>query len=286
MNEKKLLSNIAGQLEPFRESPFLFLVRARGMELVGIITKVLHKYDHSWGVMRLWAVGVTVDGKKFEEPLDRKNRRTGELEDIIQIKNDFLVVTARSSSSLDDDDDENFQYFLNPHTVNEIKDRLDEIKEKNRIIRDLNNRLQAEIKKREHHQSEAEAYGSEAKSLREKVSNLLMRLSLAENRAEYYKNMLKERYTERIEEEGYLEEKMKGASKRGELLGKDSADVIVEAATKQAEAKKKLDEIGAGSFTEYATKTDVRKMKEEIINLLKNLTPAEKESPGEEHGEP
>ena len=154
-----------------------------------------------------------------------------------------------SSSSLDDDDDENFQYFLNPHTVNEIKDRLDEIKEKNRIIRDLNNRLQAEIKKREHHQSEAEAYGSEAKSLREKVSNLLMRLSLAENRAEYYKNMLKERYTERIEEEGYLEEKMRGASKRGELLGKDSADVIVEAAAKQAEAKKKLDEIGAGSFT-------------------------------------
>ncbi|RLF82120.1 hypothetical protein DRN48_09420, partial [Thermococci archaeon] len=68
--------------------------------------------------------------------------------------------------------------------------------------------------------------------------------------------------------------------------GKDSADVIVEAATKQAEAKKKLDEIGAGSFTEYATKTDVRKMKEEIINLLKNLTPAEKQSPGEEHGEP
>ena len=120
MNEKRLLSTIASQLEPFRESPFLFLVRARGMELVGIITKVLHKYDHSWGVMRLWAVGVTVDGKKFEEPLDRKNKRTGELEDIIQMKNDFIVVTARSSSSLDDDDDENFQYFLNPHTVNAV----------------------------------------------------------------------------------------------------------------------------------------------------------------------
>lgn len=282
MNTEKLLLISKKNFNQFKESPLHLFIRARGFEVIGIMTKLFHKYDSSWGVMRQWVKGMKFNGDTFEEPIDRKNQRTGELENIIQFQNDFIIVTARNSSNIDSDFDEeetNFQYFLNPHAANKIKDDLDSAKEKNRVLRDLKKRLDDENRKRNRYMREAEASQSEANSLRDKVSNISEKLGIAQERAEYYKTQLKRHQIDKIEHESYLEERAKEAKDRGEMLGKDSADLIVSQATKQAEAKKKLDEIGAGSMTEYATKNDLKKQKEDIIKAISNLRTLEKGEP-------
>jgi len=274
-----LAKDILGQL---RKSPYLLFVRARGLEVAGILTKVELKYDPGWGVMRSWAKGITLDGKKFEEPLDRKNQRTGELEDLIQMKNDLLLVTARNSSDPDDENNDNFQYLMNPHSVNEVKDQLDGVKEKDRIIRDLEKRLKQSLQKQDMYMSMANSAESEINSLRERVRNLSERLAEQTQRAEEYKRQLKELQIGLLREESKLDEKLKTSEKLGTLEGKDSADLILEAAKKQAQAREELDKIGMGGLTSYATKTDLEKLKDEIVLALKEKSVEKKEKPEEE----
>jgi hypothetical protein len=285
MDKKKLILETIKNLRRLREEDLHLFTRARGFEIIGVMSKRFNKYDSSWGVMREAAKGMKINGDVFEEFIDRKNKRTGELESLVQMQNEFVLVTARNSESPDDDDEENFQYFMSPHQISNIKDKLDEQKEKNRIINDLQKRLQSVIRKRDYHMREAEASGSEARNLREKVSNLQEKLGHAEDRAEYYKTKLKKQHTGKIEEEEHLEERMKGAKDRGSLTGKDSADVVLTAAEKQAEARRKLDELGAGSMTEYATKSDLGKMKDELIEVLQKKEKPSKEEKNEEEGE-
>ncbi|MFW6173227.1 MAG: hypothetical protein ACOC5T_05730 [Elusimicrobiota bacterium] len=280
MNIERLLLISKNNFKKFKESQLHLFIRCRGFEPIGIMTKFFNKYDSSWGVMRQWVKGLTFDGDKFEEPIDRKNQRTGELENLVQFQNDFLIVTSRNSSNLDseyDENNDNFQYFINPHTANKIKDDLDSVKEKNRVLMDLKKRLDDENRKKNRYMRESDAANSEANSLREKVSNLHEKLGIAQERAEYYKTQLKRHQIDEIEHESYLEERAKDAKDRGEMLGKDSADLVVAQASKQAEAKRKLDEIGAGSMTEYATKNDLKKQKEDIITAISNLKNLEKE---------
>ena len=92
MSKERLLLKSWRVLDELRKSSFLLFVRANGMEVVGVLTKIDHKPDSSWGVMRKVALGFTFDGDTIEEYLDRKNNRTGELEDLIQIGRYLLFV--------------------------------------------------------------------------------------------------------------------------------------------------------------------------------------------------
>ena len=268
-NDLKFILSSIDMLKKLRESPYQIFMRAKGMEVVGILTKMEHRYDSTWGVMRVWAKGITLNGDKFEEPLDRKNKRTGELEDLIQMKNDLIIVTARNSTDPDDENNNNFQYFLSPHQANEIRDALDSAKEKDRIMHDLNKRLQEALQKLNMYQSEAEASKSELNSLREKVRNLSERLAEQTQRANEYQRQLKELQIGLLREESKVDEKLKTASEIGKLEGKDSADIIIEATKKQVEARRELDKLGLGGLTSYATKEDLEKLKNEIISALK-----------------
>ena len=279
----KFVLSIVDILNKLRKSPYLLFIRARGMEPVGIVTKIELKYDPGWGIMRSWAKGLTFDGKKFEEPLDRKNKRTGELEDLVQMKNDLLIITARNSTDPDDDNEANFQYFMNPHMINDTKDKLDSVKEKDRIIHDLEKRLKEATTKMDTYRAVADSVESEVNSLRERVRNLSERLSEQTQRAEEYKRQLKELQIGLIREESKLDEKLKTSDRLGKLEGKDSADLILEAAKKQAMAREELDKLGMGGLTAYATKTDLEKLKQEIVSALSKQS--EREQPKEEEEE-
>jgi len=269
LNPIKFILQAVDTLKKLQQSPYHIFIRAKGMEVVGILTKIEHRYDPGWGIMRSWAKGIKLNGDTFEEPLDRKNKRTGELEDLIQMRDDLVIITARNSPDPDDDNDDNFQYLMNPYQINEIKDSLDRVKEKDRIIHDLQKRLKEAIEKANRYQAEAESATSELNTLRERVRNLSERLAEQTQRAEDYKRQLKELQIGMIREESKLDEQLKTSEKLGRLEGKDSADIIIDATKKQIEARRELDKLGLGGLTAYATKEDLERLKDEIISALK-----------------
>lgn len=283
MNQIKFILQAVDTLKKLQQSPYHIFMRAKGMEVVGILTKIEHRYDPGWGIMRSWAKGIKLNGETFEEPLDRKNKRTGELEDLIQMRNDMVIITARNSTDPDDENEDNFQYLINPYQANEIKDSLDRVKEKDRIIHDLQKRLKEATEKANRYHAEAEAITSEINTLREKVRNLSERLAEQTQRAEDYKRQLKELQIGMIREESKLDEQLRTSEKLGRLEGKDSADIIVEATKKQIEARRELDKLGVGGLTSYATKEDLERLKDEIISALKGKE--EKEEEKEEESE-
>jgi hypothetical protein len=273
MRRERLLLSLKRELSEAYTSPFLLFVRAKDFEIVGIMTKILHKYDSGWGAMRVWAIGLTLDGKKFEEPLDRKNRRTGELEDLIQMKTNLLVITARNSSDPDDDDDKNFQYLIGPNQANSAKDAVDRIHERDRIIHDLQKKLDETENQRDFYQREAEASGSEIRNLKTRLSVTSEQLAYSEEQAKHYRTELKKAHVGRLEQEGELDEKLKGARDRGGFGAKDSADVIVTAAEKQKDARKHMADLGLGEISpEYATKADMRNMERRLTDTISKLT--------------
>jgi DNA repair exonuclease SbcCD ATPase subunit len=272
-------------LNSMRKSPFKIFLRAKNYEPVGILAKKEHRYDSAWGQMRIWAVGMTLgeDGKskKFEEPLDRKNRRTGELEDLIQMETDLLIITARNSADPDDDNDANFQYIVNPHSANRLKDNADRIKERDRILQDLQKKLDETEHSRDYFQREADTYGSDIRNLKQRISNLSEKLSHSEQQAEHYRTLLKKDHIGSLEEEGALDELMGGARKRGAFEKKDSAEVILEAAKKQKDAQKFLTNLGMGQMSpEFATKGDLMEIEKKIMQAISTVaTVRERQNP-------
>ena len=282
MKLERLLILLKDNFVELRKSPFKLFIRANGLEPIGIMTKRIHKFDSGWGSMRVWAIGLTFDEttnkvKRIEEPLDRKNRRTGELEDLVQMENEFLIVTARNTSDPDDENDENFQYFISPHHANRMKDTIDRVRERDRIIQDLEKKIGETEQSRYYYQREAEAYGNEIRMLKGKVSNLSERIANAEQQADHYRTLVKKTQTSALEEEGFMEEKMTGARVRGGFTAKDSADVILDAAKRQREAQKHLTNIGAGQMSpEFATKSDLSSMEKKIMEAIKVMSKEEK----------
>jgi len=240
---RRVISKSYDTIEELRQSKYFLFIRTKGFETVGVLTKIDHVYDGSWGVMRKLAMGLSQSGEPFEEYLDRKNKRTGELEDLIQMQTDLLIVTARNTNSPDDDDNNNFTYMLDANTSNHLKDKLDETKELRRINGALNKKVEESIRMKESYMRQLETAQSEANSYREKMSNFAEQLGQARARAEYYQTQLKREQILLLQNEGEIGENLKNATYRGELKGKDSADLILEGAKKQMKAKTELDKI-------------------------------------------
>jgi len=240
---RRLISKSFDTLDALRKHPYFILLRCKGFETVGILTKTELVYDGSWGVMRKLGRGLSMSGEPFEEYLDRKNKRTGDLEDLIHMQTDLIMLTARNTNSPDDDDDKNFEYLLDTKTSTHIKDELDQMIELKRINKALDKKTQESLRLKESYMRQLETAQSEANSYREKMSNFSEQLGHARARAEYYQTQLKKEQIRLMELEGYLEEKLKNAVPSGEIQGKDSADVVLEASKKQWQAKKELDKL-------------------------------------------
>lgn len=262
MNKRLLLKSL-NSLDLLRENNCYLFYRAQGFETIGIITKIKHVYDGSWGIMRKQAVGITLNGNKFEEYLDRKNKRTGSLEDLVQMQTDLVIITARNSKSMDDDDNGNFTYLLDPHTANSMKDKLDQISEYKRIGRVMEKKAKEAVESEERLRNQLVSAQSESNSYRERMKNFAHQLGQARARAEYYQTQLKKEQEKLLEMEGFLSERLKGASKRGELTGKDSSDVVMEAAKKQVESQSELDKLTPSN---NVTKSDLDNFERKIFD--------------------
>jgi hypothetical protein len=230
------------------------------------------RFDPGWGGMRTWAIGILLkDGKleRFEEPLDRKNRRTGELENLVQLETDLFIVTARSSQDPDDENEDNFQYWIGPHQSNRYKDMEDRVKERDRIIHDMEKKIHESERLRDFYQRDAEASGNEIRMLKTRVSYTSEKLADSEQQTDHYRTLVKVNQIDNLGREGALDEQMSGARKRGAFQAKDSAEVIVEAAGMQKSAQKQMSALGVGATSgEFATKADLKEMEGKIEKLL------------------
>jgi hypothetical protein len=280
IGKERLVVQSKTMLNEIMHSPFKIFLRTYNWEPVGILTKREHKYDPGWGGMRIWATGLTLDGKKFSEPLDRKNRRTGELEDLVQMETDMILVTARSSEDPDDENEDNFQYLIGPHQSNRFKDMEDRIKERDRIIHDMEKKIMETERLRDFYQRESEAYGNEIRMLKTRVGYVSEKLADSEQQTDHYRTLVKVQQISNLGREGSLDEQMNGARGRGAFQAKDSADVIVEAATKQKQAQKQLTTMGVGNTSaEFATKSDLQEMEGKIDKLLDTMAKIPSSSP-------
>ena len=275
MNRERLAKESRVTLLELQKSPFKIFVRAYNWEPMGIMTKKDLRYDPGWGGMRTWAVGLMLkEGKleKFEELLDRKNRRTGELEPLVQIETDLFIITARSYQDPDDENEDNFQYWIGPHQSNRYKDMEDRVKERDRIIHDMEKKIHESERLRDFYQRESEAYGNEIRMLKTKVGFISEKLTDSEGQTDHYRTLVKVNQIENQGREGALDESMSGARGRGAFQAKDSADVIVEAAGKQKQAQKQMSAMGVGATSgEFATKSDLKDMEVKIDKLMDQI---------------
>lgn len=272
MKREKLLYLSKDAIEEIQKSPFYVFIRAKNFEPVGIMTKTENKFDSGWGQMREWAVGLTIEGKRFEEPLDRKNKRTGQLETLIQRKTSTVLVTARNNGDPDDEDDSNFTYMLSPQQAMRMKDSLDRLKERERIIHDLQKKLEESENQKEYFQREADSSGSEIKMLKSRLSIMSEKLADVEQQASHYRTELKKAHVGRLEEEGAIQQSLRGARDRGSFQAKDSSEVVLDAAKKQSEARHALTTLGIGEKSpEFVTKNDLNKFENRIMNMLQNM---------------
>lgn len=280
---RRLISKSYDILEDLSKSQYHIFIRAKGFETIGILTKVDHVYDGSWGVMRRLALGLSLSGEPFEEYLDRKNKRTGELEDLIQMQTDLLIVTARNTNSPDDDDNDNFTYMLDVNSSNQLKDKLDETSELRRINNALNKKIEESLRMRDSYMRQLQVAQSEANSYREKMSNFAEQLGQARARAEYYQTQLKREQITLMVNEGELSERLKGATYRGELQGKDSAELILEGAKKQIQAKTELDKIIGP--TDSVSRDDFQDFEKKIFDKIDTKKIEKEEEKKEPEGE-
>lgn len=244
-------------------------VRCKGFETAGTLIKTELVYDGSWGVMRKLGRGLSRSGEPFEEYLDRKNKRTGELEDLVQMQTDLIMVTARNTNSPKDDDDSNFEYLIDTNTSTHIKDELDQLMELRRINKSLDKKTQESLRMKESCMRQLETAQSEANSYREKMSNFAEQLGQSRARADHYQTQLKREQIELIKTEGLLSEKLKNATYAGELQGKDSADLVLEASKKQYQAKVELEKIN--KIDDGVTRDDFQNFEKKMFNKIDDI---------------
>lgn len=134
------------KMQAIRDEDCKLLVRVDGFLLAGIVTKIKRMYDSQIGKDRRWALGVTMAGDIFEEPLDRKNPKSGRLEDVVQRETEHMLITARRTFDAKDADD-NFNWLPHQFSMDEMKTLQDEVD----VLRRTNNRVAEQIGATEKH---------------------------------------------------------------------------------------------------------------------------------------
>lgn len=146
MSKRRVVLSTLDKMQALREVDCKLLVRVDGFFLAGVVTKIKRMYDSQVGKDRRWALGVTMTGDIFEEPLDRKNPKSGKLEDVVQRETEHMIITARRSFDAKDTDD-NFNWLPHQFSMDEMKTLQDEVD----VLRRTNNRVTEQIGSTEKH---------------------------------------------------------------------------------------------------------------------------------------
>jgi len=236
--EKKALK-IVDALRELATSRFKLFIRSDGMRLYGLLTKIEYRYDTEYGEVIPWAMGITVDGKVFEEPLVYKNQRTGKLENCIQIENNFLLVTSRKTNDPTDNPD-NFVPFISPHEAQylfEMKERAESLE---RALEDMKQNMESIKRQRDAFRREAEVTKSALKGADEQINALSHENVLLRQRVTYLEGKVKELEAVKIQTMAMQDKMLEKAGETGTILAMDTDELVDRAIEKATEREKKL----------------------------------------------
>jgi len=214
LGKRSVILNAEKALKALHEYDCKLLVRVDGFTLVGIISKIKKEYDSQMGKDRKWAVGITMDGEIFEEPIDRKNPKKGGLEDIIQRDTPFMMVTARNSSD-PDDSDKNFSWLPNKFSMSRMKAIEDENIAQIRILNSMKDEFDSQMKKMKRLRMASQIAEEENQNLEHTVFELSQRTSRIERENQELYTLLQRLRGKGLEVEGELAVELKRALQRG-----------------------------------------------------------------------
>ena len=224
MNKRKVVLSALDRIKDLHDSDCKLLVRVDVFFIVGIITKIKRQYDSQVGRDRRWAIGVTLEGDIFEEPLDRKNPKTGRLEDVVQRETEHLVITARRSFDARDIDD-NFNWLPHQFSLDDMKTYQDDVD----VLRRTNNRLIEEISATKKHMQllEVDAHNTaeQNNNFREAVRRMSSALNTLEMENQGLYTLLQRLRGHGLEVEGELSVELERALEKGKERAMDAHDL-------------------------------------------------------------
>jgi len=192
------------------------------------------RFDHSLGDNRVWVQYFDSNGKLCEEPLDRKNQITGDLEPVVIRKNHFVILTARKTDS-ESDSDENFQWIMNPRFMNMLKERKDLTDQKDKQIQEMELQLNGAITDSDFYKNHVETIVTDNRVMNTKTAELFREnLNLKRQNREIYAK-LKELQADVVSAESAREQKLENAEKEGRAREMTRDQLTKEALEEQRE---------------------------------------------------
>lgn len=211
LTAEKVLNNL-------RANDCKLFVRADGFRLVGILSKIKREYDSQIGKDRRWGMGITIDGDVFEEPLDRKNPKSGRLEDVIVRDTPFIAITARKSTDPGDGDD-NFSWLPHQFSMNRMKELEDDLDGQTRVMNRVEEEFRAQQSKMELIRRESEVAVDENNNLKKTTDFLSRKVVTLERENQELYTLLQRLRAHGLEVEGELGVVLKQAMDRGKEKG-------------------------------------------------------------------
>jgi hypothetical protein len=225
-------------------------------------------------------------GKEFDEPLDWKNPKTGQLESTILESdgNPFVMITARRTNSVGDDPDD-FMWLGSPADSEYIKGLQDDIAARDRNLLGLRVELENALKMMHEYKAQGDASGSEANSLRVANASLWLETSTLRLQVEAARNRLRAAAALTIQTEAAIEALIADARSRGLELAKGplerAIDSIQAVRKMQEEAKFALPKGTAPESELVAMKKKDEDLAARIAKLEEERTAAGKAKPAE-----
>jgi len=214
LSKRRVVNSALDKMQALREVDCKMLIRVDGFIFAGIVSKIKRIYDSQIGKDRRWALGATMEGKMFEEPLDRKNPKSGRLEDCVQRETEYMIITARRSFDAKDTDD-NFSWLPHQFSMDEMKTLEDEVA----VLRRTNNRVTEEIDSTKKHMQllEGDAHNTAEQNniFRETLRRMSSALSVLETENQGLYSLLNKLRAHGLEFEGELSVELARALEKG-----------------------------------------------------------------------
>jgi len=277
-SDRRVLECLLTGIREAHKHGFWLLLRTEGFKPVGVMTAKKFEMDPSKGVTRLWAVGVGLDGKVFKEPLDRFNPATQSFEPVLFAENDYgIAVTCRRRPEGDDED--NFLYFDNPYDAAEVRKMASDLAAKDRTIASMNRKLEEMRGLRDFWQQQADAFGEEARNLRDQVARLSREVAHLRGQVELYKRAAFSAEAFAVEAEAILRKVLEEAQEKGEFIGAEGVEKGILAARKMKELMEELQ--GMAGTVPGKVEEEIRKVSRAVEEIRSEKRKPEKPAEAE-----
>jgi len=277
MSKRSVVLNTKKMLHALKEQDCKLFVRVDGFRLVGILTKIRREYDPQIGKDRQWGMGITLNGEVFEEPLDRKNPKTGRLETVIVRETPFLMITARKTSD-PKDDDVNFNWLPHQFHLDAMKELEDELVAQQRVMNRLDEEYRSLQSKMDMIKRDATIAVEENNNLKATVDFQSRRLLQLEREWQELYTLLQKLRAQGLEVEGELAIEVKRALEKGREKAMSPHEIRMKKLKEDEEEKQMIERTIARKQTVVDVDEIRELIKDEIRKAVATVSKPKKSS--------